>query len=82
MSKYKFTRLTFFVNTSREDSCLTTAPSATDERGDEETMRARSGHSMLIDQQRRKLYVFAGQRGSKEYLRFVLIGIYCNYISV
>ena len=28
---------------------------------------------MLIDQERRKLYVFAGQRGSKEYLRYVLI---------
>jgi len=53
----------------REDSCLTPAPSVVSgERSDEETMRARSGHSMLIDQQRRKLYVFAGQRGSKEYL--------------
>ena len=30
---------------------------------------------MLIDQERRKLYVFAGQRGSKEYLRYVLIVI-------
>lgn len=43
------------------------------ERSDEEMMRARSGHSMLIDQERRKLYVFAGQRGSKEYLRYVLL---------
>lgn len=63
----------FFFSICREDSCLTTAPSVTGERGDEETMRARSGHSMLIDQQRRKIYVFAGQRGSKEYLRFVSI---------
>ncbi|XP_066911646.1 muskelin-like [Clytia hemisphaerica] len=34
----------------------------------QQSTRARSGHSMLIDSNRRLLYVFAGQRGNKEYL--------------